>query len=92
MRPIYFWISLAVIWILQIAVGVVLFRARVVQHWDAGDLIVLWTPVLAAFLSQWFILRRSVKAQPGVVLFVATALAVLGFGATMLINLNVYGS
>lgn len=83
--------------VLQICSGVLLYRYRTLNHgWRAGDAIVLYGPPAIAFLLQIAIAlswrgttKRSSFFQSG---FIAALAVVLSFLATLIVDVNVYGS
>jgi hypothetical protein len=76
----------------HISVAVALYAARVKHGFGAGDLAVFALPALLAAIGYYFALVGR-HTPPRVGRFAAAfGLALLSFYASMLINLNVYGS
>lgn len=85
-------IATATIWILQVTIGVLFYRARVVNDWNAGDLLVFGAPFIVALTLHCWTLMALWSGGTGRRIFLAVAIAISGFGVAMLINLNLYGS
>jgi hypothetical protein len=86
---------LTVIGVIQIATGVMLYRYRVFHHqWPASDSVVLFgPPMLAAALDTLAVTSKGhARANLAVAIAIACSYSLVAFLATMLINLNLYGS
>jgi hypothetical protein len=77
----------------QIAAGLGLFWYRVRKNGEAGDLLVLYSPMIAAVVAHTALLirMRPQRITPGWAFGYACAIAVITLFITLFISVNVWG-
>jgi hypothetical protein len=89
MKNLFVPVALALV---QIAAGMALYRARVVDRWHGGDFVVLYLPPIAGFATQLFVLALYRQAPRRRNVFFLAAISAASAGCvSLLIGLNLYG-
>jgi hypothetical protein len=88
-------IAVAAVAIAQFFAGVLLYRARIVEHWAASDVLVFGTPIIIRFGAHVIAMsccrRVESRLTTTIAILRAATLSAVVFWISMIFNLNYYG-